>query len=243
MRNDRAGFKLIPEDVITKPPSAELRPDQRDDQSLPPYDVLDEVLRQYVEQDRAPQPSSSPRRASTADLVRTHCPASSTWPSTSAARPRPARGSRPRPSARTAASRSPTAIRADPRHPHGGSRSIRPAVDKYDHGPGRSGGHERPGPGPVAVALVQPAARKGWIRRPVARPQHCAIDRSGGDRAPACTSALADRRGLRAAGSTHIEMRSRTSGSPSGVAIPTKADRPHRRRSRRRRWPTRGKPS
>ena len=36
--NARAGVELIPEDVITKPPSAELRPDQRDDQSLPPYD-------------------------------------------------------------------------------------------------------------------------------------------------------------------------------------------------------------
>jgi NAD+ synthase (glutamine-hydrolysing) len=37
-------FELIPEGVISKPPSAELRPDQRDDQSLPPYDVLDPIL-------------------------------------------------------------------------------------------------------------------------------------------------------------------------------------------------------
>jgi NAD+ synthase (glutamine-hydrolysing) len=44
-------FELIPEGVITKPPSAELRPDQRDDQSLPPYDVLDPILELYVEQD------------------------------------------------------------------------------------------------------------------------------------------------------------------------------------------------
>ena len=44
--------ELIPESVITKPPSAELRPDQRDDQSLPPYDVLDEILEQYIEHDR-----------------------------------------------------------------------------------------------------------------------------------------------------------------------------------------------
>ncbi|MEI7756256.1 MAG: NAD+ synthase, partial [bacterium] len=35
-----------------KPPSAELRPDQRDDQSLPPYEVLDAILELYVEQDR-----------------------------------------------------------------------------------------------------------------------------------------------------------------------------------------------
>jgi NAD+ synthase (glutamine-hydrolysing) len=50
--NRRAGSEVIPQGVITKPPSAELRPDQRDDQSLPPYEVLDEVLRQYVEHDR-----------------------------------------------------------------------------------------------------------------------------------------------------------------------------------------------
>jgi NAD+ synthase (glutamine-hydrolysing) len=41
----------IPEDVLTKPPSAELRPDQRDDQSLPPYEVLDPILEAYVEDD------------------------------------------------------------------------------------------------------------------------------------------------------------------------------------------------
>jgi len=38
--------------VLTKAPSAELRPDQRDDQSLPPYDVLDALLALYVEEDR-----------------------------------------------------------------------------------------------------------------------------------------------------------------------------------------------
>jgi NAD+ synthase (glutamine-hydrolysing) len=50
-RNAVAGRPVIPEDVITKPPSAELRPDQRDDQSLPPYDVLDPILEAYVERD------------------------------------------------------------------------------------------------------------------------------------------------------------------------------------------------
>jgi NAD+ synthase (glutamine-hydrolysing) len=50
--NDRAGREIIPEDVISKPPSAELRPDQRDDQSLPPYEILDPILELYVEQDR-----------------------------------------------------------------------------------------------------------------------------------------------------------------------------------------------
>jgi NAD+ synthase (glutamine-hydrolysing) len=42
---------VLPPDVLTKPPSAELRPDQRDDQSLPPYEVLDPVLLAYVEDD------------------------------------------------------------------------------------------------------------------------------------------------------------------------------------------------
>ncbi|MFI5040626.1 MAG: NAD+ synthase [Acidimicrobiales bacterium] len=42
---------VIPESVLVKPPSAELRPGQRDDQSLPPYDVLDPILAAYVEED------------------------------------------------------------------------------------------------------------------------------------------------------------------------------------------------
>jgi NAD+ synthase (glutamine-hydrolysing) len=50
--NDRAGREIVPASVLTKPPSAELRPDQRDDQSLPPYEVLDPILELYVEQDR-----------------------------------------------------------------------------------------------------------------------------------------------------------------------------------------------
>lgn len=53
-RNQRAGRDLIPENVLTKPPSAELRPDQRDDQSLPPYEVLDPLLEAYVESDLTP---------------------------------------------------------------------------------------------------------------------------------------------------------------------------------------------
>ncbi|MEL7158967.1 MAG: NAD(+) synthase, partial [Actinomycetota bacterium] len=50
-RNEQAGRAMIPEHVITKPPSAELRPDQRDDQSLPPYEILDPILAGYVEDD------------------------------------------------------------------------------------------------------------------------------------------------------------------------------------------------
>ncbi len=52
-RNERGG--VIPERVLTKPPSAELRPNQRDTDSLPPYDQLDPVLEAYVEDDRSPQ--------------------------------------------------------------------------------------------------------------------------------------------------------------------------------------------
>ena len=51
-RNERAGFDLIPANVLTKPPSAELAPGQRDDQNLPPYEVLDPILRAYVEGDQ-----------------------------------------------------------------------------------------------------------------------------------------------------------------------------------------------
>lgn len=50
-RNESAGKEVIPVSVIEKAPSAELRPDQRDDQSLPPYPVLDSILEGYVELD------------------------------------------------------------------------------------------------------------------------------------------------------------------------------------------------
>ena len=50
--NRRYGREVVSESVLTKPPSAELRPDQRDDQSLPPYEVLDPIVLAYVEDDR-----------------------------------------------------------------------------------------------------------------------------------------------------------------------------------------------
>jgi NAD+ synthase (glutamine-hydrolysing) len=53
--NERAGRELIPSSIIERPPSAELRDDQRDDQSLPPYAELDPVLEAYVEDDRSPR--------------------------------------------------------------------------------------------------------------------------------------------------------------------------------------------
>ena len=52
-RNEQAGFDLIPAAIIEKPPSAELRPDQKDVDSLPPYDVLDPILTAYVEEDKS----------------------------------------------------------------------------------------------------------------------------------------------------------------------------------------------
>jgi NAD+ synthase (glutamine-hydrolysing) len=48
---DSSGAGPIPESVLTKPPSAELRPGQRDDQNLPTYDLLDPILEAYVEHD------------------------------------------------------------------------------------------------------------------------------------------------------------------------------------------------
>jgi NAD+ synthase (glutamine-hydrolysing) len=50
--NRRAGREIVPQTVIDKPPSAELRPDQFDTDSLPPYDILDRVLEAYIEEDR-----------------------------------------------------------------------------------------------------------------------------------------------------------------------------------------------
>ena len=49
--NEWAGRPVIPENVLVKPPSAELRPDQRDEDSLPPYAELDPILERYVEGD------------------------------------------------------------------------------------------------------------------------------------------------------------------------------------------------
>jgi NAD+ synthase (glutamine-hydrolysing) len=51
MVNRRAGGPRIPQAIIDKPPTAELRPNQRDDDSLPPYELLDPILEGYVERD------------------------------------------------------------------------------------------------------------------------------------------------------------------------------------------------
>ena len=51
-RNEAAGRELVPASVLERAPSAELRPDQRDSDSLPPYELLDRVLEAYVERDQ-----------------------------------------------------------------------------------------------------------------------------------------------------------------------------------------------
>ena len=46
--------EVIPENIITKAPSAELRPDQKDSDSLPDYEILDEILLEYIENRKGP---------------------------------------------------------------------------------------------------------------------------------------------------------------------------------------------
>jgi NAD+ synthase (glutamine-hydrolysing) len=50
-RNEQEGTELVPASVLERPPSAELRYEQRDDESLPPYEVLDQILEGYIEED------------------------------------------------------------------------------------------------------------------------------------------------------------------------------------------------
>src|SRR5438034_8316279 len=57
--NERAGRELIPQSIIDRAPSAELRDNQLDQDSLPPYPVLDQVLEAYVEHDRSREELSS----------------------------------------------------------------------------------------------------------------------------------------------------------------------------------------
>ncbi len=51
--NEKAGREIIPRRVFEKPPSAELRPGQVDQEKLPPYELLDQILQRYVEEDRS----------------------------------------------------------------------------------------------------------------------------------------------------------------------------------------------
>ena len=53
--NKMSGRQVIPEDVITRAPTDELRPGQKDTDSLPDYDLLDKILKGYVEEDKSPK--------------------------------------------------------------------------------------------------------------------------------------------------------------------------------------------
>ncbi|MEP7273949.1 MAG: NAD(+) synthase, partial [Acidobacteriota bacterium] len=50
-RNRSQGMPVIPEYIMTRPPSAELRADQKDEDTLPPYDILDAILERYISDD------------------------------------------------------------------------------------------------------------------------------------------------------------------------------------------------
>jgi NAD+ synthase (glutamine-hydrolysing) len=54
-RNINRNAAIIPENILVKPPSAELRPGQKDSDSLPDYDILDKVLYQYIERRQGPK--------------------------------------------------------------------------------------------------------------------------------------------------------------------------------------------
>lgn len=55
LRNRRDRQDVIPKRIFDRPPTAELKPDQKDEDTLPPYAVLDPILRAYVEEDRSPE--------------------------------------------------------------------------------------------------------------------------------------------------------------------------------------------
>ena len=67
--NELAGRERIPVSIIDRPPSAELRDEQRDDDSLPPYELLDAMLEAYVEQDLRPEQFAAPEDLETARRI------------------------------------------------------------------------------------------------------------------------------------------------------------------------------
>ena len=68
--NEQAGRELIPRSIIERPPSAELKPDQKDEDSLPPYAVLDPILKAYVEEDKAPEEIENSEPALVREVIR-----------------------------------------------------------------------------------------------------------------------------------------------------------------------------
>ena len=71
--NEHAGREIIPQGTLTKPPSAELRPNQTDQDTLPPYDVLDAILERYEVRLESPAAivAAGFDAATVADMVRT----------------------------------------------------------------------------------------------------------------------------------------------------------------------------
>lgn len=55
LRNRRDGVEVIPKRIFERPPTAELKPNQKDEDTLPPYAILDPILKAYVEEDRSPE--------------------------------------------------------------------------------------------------------------------------------------------------------------------------------------------
>lgn len=55
LRNATGDAPVIPQRILDRPPTAELKPDQTDQDTLPPYGILDPILKAYVEEDRAPE--------------------------------------------------------------------------------------------------------------------------------------------------------------------------------------------
>jgi len=55
LRNAAGDAPVIPQRILDRPPTAELKPDQTDQDTLPPYDILDPILKAYVEEDRSPE--------------------------------------------------------------------------------------------------------------------------------------------------------------------------------------------
>ena len=97
--NERAGRELIPQSIIERPPSAELRDDQSDEDSLPPYAELDPVLEAYVELDRSREEllAGRLRPGRRRPRARADRPRRVQAPPGAAGREAPAEGVRPRP--------------------------------------------------------------------------------------------------------------------------------------------------
>ncbi len=69
-RNTQGAAPVIPERILTRAPSAELRPNQKDSDSLPEYEILDPILRAYIEEDKAPEDIVREQEASEAVVTR-----------------------------------------------------------------------------------------------------------------------------------------------------------------------------